>query len=193
MKPNSSSLRCIPARQERMSFSHPLSAEYLFLLPFFPTDYSRHAVRSRMNSRDLHSKLIPASPFVVDGFKVISCSCSEVQRKKYVFVLTHFHADHYTGLDDGWNHGKIYCTPVTAKLVALRLKVRADFLVPLPIGETAHIDGWTLRFADANHCPGAAQAVFVQSEQAAAGEGKSTSQAISHDTLRDGRKGYPQQ
>ena len=58
-----------------------------------------------MNSRDLHSKLIPASPFVVDGFKVISCS--EVQRKKYVFVLTHFHADHYTGLDDAWNHGPV--------------------------------------------------------------------------------------
>ena len=75
----------------------------IFVLP--PTDYSRHAVRSRMNSRDVHSKLIPASPFVVDGFKVISCS--EVQRKKHVFVLTHFHADHYTGLDDAWNHGPV--------------------------------------------------------------------------------------
>ena len=52
--------------------------------------------------------------------------------------------------------------------------MRADFLVPLPIGETAQIDGWTLRFADANHCPGAAQAVFVQSEQAAAEEGRAS-------------------
>jgi len=83
-------------------------------------------------------------------------------------ILTHFHSDHYGGLSRSWDVGTIYCTPVTAALVASKLGVAPRFLRAIPLDtpttlalpsggpESASV---RLTFLDANHCPGAAMAL----------------------------------
>ena len=136
--------------------------------------------RPAMNATERDAHTIPASRFVVDGFRLL-------RRPGSVHVLTHFHADHYGGLDDRWGEregeGDIWCTPVTAKLVKLRLGVRVDLIRPLPLGDVAAPEGaggWTLQFVDANHCPGAAQALFTQPEAEAAAEGRAGTVSYTH-------------
>ena len=75
--------------------------------------------------------------------------------------LTHFHSDHYGGLSATWPADKpIFCTMVTARLAALRLRVpRAAFRV-LPLGRRTVIAGCGVTLLDANHCPGAAMVLF---------------------------------
>lgn len=29
---------------------------------------------------------------------------------KYIYILTHIHTDHLTGLNNSWNYGPIYCS-----------------------------------------------------------------------------------
>jgi glyoxylase-like metal-dependent hydrolase (beta-lactamase superfamily II) len=63
--------------------------------------------------------------FVVDAFRygaVAGCSA---------YFLTHFHTDHYGGLTKSWDNGPIYCTPITARLLALCLRVNERYLTTL--------------------------------------------------------------
>lgn len=62
-------------------------------------------------------KRILYTKIIVDGFKYAKKSLSSE------YILTHFHSDHYTGLNSSFDAGTIYCTPGTAKLVARHLKV----------------------------------------------------------------------
>jgi Cft2 family RNA processing exonuclease len=50
-------------------------------------------------------------------------------------------ADHYGGLTKEFRRGVIYCTPVTAALAALKLKVPLHVLRPLPLGQTEVVEG----------------------------------------------------
>lgn len=64
-------------------------------------------------------------------------------------------ADHYTGLRDDWNRGPIYCSEVTARLVAHMLGVQPRFLCPLPLDTPTTIQGaLCVRW----HLPGSAAA-----------------------------------
>lgn len=79
-----------------------------------------------------------------------------------LYFLSHFHADHYGGLRKSWNHGPIFCTPITAALCKMKLGVQDEWLVPIPI----HIpfcvgNDVEVIFFDANHCPGAAVMLFT--------------------------------
>lgn len=56
-------------------------------------------------------------------------------------VLTHFHADHYMGLSKGFKQGRIICTPITAALVRLKLRVPQERLVVLPLGQELEVEG----------------------------------------------------
>lgn len=49
--------------------------------------------------------------------------------------------DHYGGLSEQWSAGPIYCSPVTAALVQHLAGVRAEWLRPLPVGETSEVAG----------------------------------------------------
>ncbi|KAJ1486279.1 beta-lactamase-like protein [Baffinella frigidus] len=72
----------------------------------------------------------------------------------------HFHADHYGGLTKKFNHGTIYCTSITARLVRLRLGVSADVIVELPFNTPVEVRGVKVTVLDANHCPGAGLFLF---------------------------------
>ena len=94
-------------------------------------------------------KKVPGTPFVVDGFMWASPSLSSY------YALSHFHSDHTQGLTQQFDAGHIYCSAVTAALVALRIRVAPHRLRAIPLGErTEVIPGVALTLLDANHCPG---------------------------------------
>ncbi|KAM7277266.1 hypothetical protein ACFE04_019132 [Oxalis oulophora] len=100
-------------------------------------------------------KKIPGTPFTVDAFRygpIQACS---------VYFLTHFHADHYGGLTSRWTHGPIYCTPLTASLVKMRLSVDSSFIRTIEFDVQRVIEGVRVTFLEANHCPGAALIHFI--------------------------------
>ncbi len=54
-----------------------------------------------MATSDEQVKVVPHTNFVVDGFRL-------KEKQKYQdYFLTHFHADHYTGITKTWKHGTI--------------------------------------------------------------------------------------
>ena len=80
------------------------------------------------------------------------------------FLLLFLCKDHYGGLSADFNSGRIYCSPSTAALSKLRLKVRASVLTPLAV-EVKHtiIVGGAkvdVTLMDANHCPGSVIILF---------------------------------
>lgn len=106
-----------------------------------------------------YKKLSGCSPAIlVDAFQYADASLGEH------YVLTHFHADHYGGLDSSFDAGIIYATPTTCALCEQILRVprsrlravelERPFVIPQSGGRRA-----TLTFVDANHCPGAAMVI----------------------------------
>jgi DNA cross-link repair 1A protein len=99
---------------------------------------------------------VPGTNFLVDRF----CNLPPSTPANKHWFLTHFHADHYKGLTSKFDRGIVYCTPVTAALVKLQLRVRPEFLREVPIGGNITIEGTRVTFLPANHCPGAAMLLF---------------------------------
>jgi hypothetical protein len=62
-------------------------------------------------------------PIIVDGFHYSSRSLSDC------YFLTHFHGDHYDGLDASFDSGSIYCSVATAALCRLKLGLKGIFLL----------------------------------------------------------------
>ncbi|XP_058179312.1 DNA ligase 6 isoform X2 [Rhododendron vialii] len=123
--------------------SPPLSFSLLSThspLPPLPSDFPQ-------------SKLIPRTRFIVDGFR--SSGDHSVS-----YFLSHFHSDHYAGLNANWSKGIIFCSHTTARLLIEVLKISSLFVVPLSLSEPVLIDGCEASLIDANHCPGAVQFLF---------------------------------
>ncbi|KAG9447328.1 hypothetical protein H6P81_013456 [Aristolochia fimbriata] len=95
-------------------------------------------------------KKIPGTAFTVDAF-----SYGLVEGCKAYF-LSHFHHDHYSGLNKGWSYGPIYCTHITARLVRMCLSVNPLLIHPLDLDTEYVIEGVKVTMLEANHCPGAA-------------------------------------
>ncbi|KAG5535352.1 hypothetical protein RHGRI_023200 [Rhododendron griersonianum] len=123
--------------------SPPLSFSLLSThspLPPLPSDFPQ-------------SKLIPRTRFIVDGFR--SSGDHSVS-----YFLSHFHSDHYAGLNPNWSKGIIFCSHTTARLLIEVLKISSLFVVPLSLSEPVLIDGCEVSLMDGNHCPGAVQFLF---------------------------------
>uniref|UniRef100_A0A3P9KNV0 5' exonuclease Apollo n=1 Tax=Oryzias latipes TaxID=8090 RepID=A0A3P9KNV0_ORYLA len=108
-----------------------------------------------------NGKIIPHTPLAVDFWHVRKCPGARL------FFLSHMHADHTVGLTSTWSGRPIYCSPVTAKLLHLKLKVKKQWIHPLEIGEQNLLplddigkETLTVTLIDANHCPGAVMFLF---------------------------------
>jgi hypothetical protein len=104
-------------------------------------------------------KMIPGTDFCVDGFQYAHPALTS----KY--FLTHFHADHYGGIDKHWCAGTIYCNSITATLVQEQLRVDPKYLHVLPMHEPTVLASRgsvpiTVTLLHANHCPGAVMMLF---------------------------------
>ncbi|KAG7361924.1 beta-lactamase-like protein [Nitzschia inconspicua] len=104
-------------------------------------------------------KRITGTDFVVDGFHYAKASLTNN------YFLTHFHSDHYGGIDSTWNAGTIYCSLPTATLVNQQLGVGKKYLHPIPLHTDTVIASQgkpvTVTVLDANHCPGAVMFLFT--------------------------------
>lgn len=92
--------------------------------------------------------------FAVDAF---SYGDMEVD----AYFLTHYHSDHFGGLSKRWTHGKIYCTPATARLVLRFLHVDPQYIVAHEFATEFEVNGVRVRYIEANHCPGSALILYT--------------------------------
>lgn len=109
----------------------------------------------------VNGKVIPCTPLAVDFWQVRKCPGSRL------FFLSHMHSDHTVGLTSTWSNRPIYCSPVTARLLQLKLKVKEQWIHPLELGEPHLLplddigkETMTVTLIDANHCPGAVMFLF---------------------------------
>lgn len=109
----------------------------------------------------VNGKVIPCTPLAVDFWQVRKCPGTRL------FFLSHMHSDHTVGLTSTWSDRPIYCSPVTARLLQLRLKVKEQWIHPLELGEPHLLplddigkETMTVTLIDANHCPGAVMFLF---------------------------------
>ncbi|GIL67665.1 hypothetical protein Vafri_21002, partial [Volvox africanus] len=100
-------------------------------------------------------KVIPGTggAIVVDAFRYAHPGVK-------AYFLTHAHSDHYSGLNDNWCNGPIYCSETTARLVVHLCGVDPSHLRPLPMKQPVMVAGVEVTLVDANHCPGAVQLLF---------------------------------
>ncbi|XP_058860548.1 uncharacterized protein LOC117964386 [Acipenser ruthenus] len=109
----------------------------------------------------MNGAVIPHTPLAVDFWQLRKCSQARL------FFLSHMHADHTSGLTSTWSNRPIYCSPVTAKLLRLKLQVKDRWIRPLEVGH-AHLlpldevgkETMTVTLIDANHCPGSVMFLF---------------------------------
>lgn len=100
-------------------------------------------------------KRIAGTTFIVDAFQ---CRYKIPDTKS--FFLTHFHSDHYGGLNSKFTRGIIYCSPITAALVTSQLRVDAKYVKAIPLDTPTLVEGVEVTLFEANHCPGAALILF---------------------------------
>lgn len=80
---------------------------------------------------------LPGTNIIVDCF---GRSCGSVGSNR-TWILSHFHADHYMGLSKGFKQGRIICSPITAALVRLKLRVPPERLLVLELGQEIQVEG----------------------------------------------------
>lgn len=104
--------------------------------------------RGRMPAGEKRSvpfyKWVEGMNVTVDAFKYGNISgCTG-------YFLSHAHSDHYQQLNAAWSYGPIYCSQTTANLIKLKLKVKDQYLKPLPMNETIRLGSLSVTLIDAN-------------------------------------------
>eukprot|EP00741_Cyanophora_paradoxa_P021873 tig00021374_g21114.t1 len=114
-----------------------------------------------------YRRTLPGTRILVDNFK-LRWRQKEAKDEAdpapdawpFLFFLSHFHADHYSGLTARWRDGPIYTGEITARLVEQVLEVDPKYIRPLPMGRPVEVDGTEVTLLPANHCPGSAVILF---------------------------------
>uniref|UniRef100_A0A7S2SCG2 DNA ligase n=1 Tax=Mucochytrium quahogii TaxID=96639 RepID=A0A7S2SCG2_9STRA len=110
---------------------------------------------------EIRNHIIPGTRCFVDWFRS-AVLCEEkplLGSEKVTRVLTHFHGDHYSGLNSDWDDGLILCSRVTARLLKDVMGVKPEFVRSLEIGVETDTGDCMITFVDANHCPGSIMVV----------------------------------
>ncbi|XP_069489471.1 5' exonuclease Apollo-like [Ambystoma mexicanum] len=104
--------------------------------------------------------LIANTPIAVDFWRI------QKKRHARLFFLSHMHSDHTAGLTSTWRH-RIYCSPVTGKILHHQLQVKKSLIcsLELAVGHKIDLDElglqtMTVTLIDANHCPGSVMFLF---------------------------------
>ena len=85
---------------------------------------------------------LPYTRISVDSFSRPVPDCS-------AYFLTHFHSDHYMGLNSSFN-GLIYCSLITARLIIDQLNVDEKLVQVLCLDHVYEIHGTKVTAIDAN-------------------------------------------
>ena len=121
------------------------------------------------HATDCHE--IPDCPGIfVDAFRGLYLT-HKTKDAANVFILSHYHGDHYGSLPREGNYqgpAQIHCTPVTAALLVRVHGIHESLVVSHKLGETFSVpaqeqqqqEQTRITFYDANHCPGAAIILF---------------------------------
>jgi hypothetical protein len=80
-------------------------------------------------------KRIEGTHLIVDGFRYGSTA------KSSAHFLSHFHSDHYIGITTKWCYGTIYCSTITARMLAKQYRLHAPIVCALPLNQRVNIDG----------------------------------------------------
>ena len=93
---------------------------------------------------------------LIDGFKFKLSSTIPFEDRYY--FLTHFHSDHYNGLNHNWKYGYIYCSQTTCNFLCNILFIDIKWIKVININEPFILNNAdnqvTVTSLDANHCPG---------------------------------------
>ncbi|KAH3669091.1 hypothetical protein WICMUC_005055 [Wickerhamomyces mucosus] len=92
-------------------------------------------------------------PIMVDGFQYQHPKINK-------FFLSHFHSDHYIGLNKSFND-TIYCSEISATLLMTKMNIDKELIIPMKLKEKYEIlPNLFVELIDANHCPGAVLFLF---------------------------------
>ena len=76
------------------------------------------------------------------------------------YFLSHFHSDHYGGLDSSFDAGIVVCNAITGRLVQSQLRVPSDRILTIAEYEIVKVGTHRVVALPANHCPGAVIFLF---------------------------------
>lgn len=92
----------------------------------------------------------------VDGFQYQNNDISK-------YFLSHFHADHYTGLTKSWDNGVIYTSLITKNLLILKFNIEPSKIIDIELDKPFQLsEEIQVTLIDANHCPGAVIFLFEE-------------------------------
>ena len=106
--------------------------------------------------------LISFTNCVVDEFNYGKDSAD-----KYLYFLTHMHADHYWGITPGRNYKAIYCSNITKKILLNKFPTLKAPVIALPLDKKQTIIlneenqiSIEVQLFDSNHTPGSVMFLF---------------------------------
>lgn len=84
-------------------------------------------------------------------------SIDEFKPGSSLYILTHYHSDHYRGLNKTWNNGKIIASKLTCTLLESVMGIEPRYLYPIEENTPYKFAEYNLSLIahDAGHCPGA--------------------------------------
>lgn len=117
----------------------------------------------RLPHHDRAGPWCPEHKWVMGTFVLVDAFKQGPHPEAAAYILTHFHSDHYAGLDRRWSaiRTPIYASPVTRALAEARLDVRRGLITALELNTWQPIDqSLRIAFVNAHHCPGSVMVIF---------------------------------
>ena len=126
---------------------------------YIVAEYNSQSSQEREKAKGKESKKAPFYKFISGtNLAVDAFNFGDLKGVKY-YLLSHFHYDHYIGLNKSWKQ-LIVCSSITKRLLVFKLKVSEGVIRTLDPGQTKRLGDCVVTAVDANHCPGAVMFVI---------------------------------